>query len=241
MNKFILSVCILFSGVSHSQTLKGNYKGADGVPHNLEFQDAGGKIIPIGDRSGIYGSPLFKNAWGFGIIKLKNGIAFSDSAMGYSLYNDKLFFRRNGKIYLINYPAKEFSIEYAADSNENKIYNFQNGFPEIDKNDSLVFYEVLFSGHTISLLKLLNKKILEPYNYGIGGHREYSLFQEYFVFFPKENKMVELGIKASLNVLRKKLPEYSNQIKAFNSTHKLNTKKDDDLIRLFSFLDSGSL
>ena len=72
------------------------------------------------------------------------------------------------------------------------------------------------------------------------GHKTTTAWK-FFIFFPKGNKMIELGIKASLNVLRKKLPEYSNQIKAFNSTHKLNTNKDDDLIRLFSFLDSGSL
>jgi hypothetical protein len=236
MNKFILFICILFTTICHAQAV-WHYEGSDGVLQNIQFNDESGQPIPIGDHSNIDGSPLLQGKWAFGIIKLKNGYTFSDSSFNYSLFNDKLFFKRKNEMYPLNLPVKEFSIEGSEDLNEKKFYHFQNGFPAIDKKDSSTFYEILFEGNSLKLLKWEHKKIKEIYNYGGPFQSKYSLVQEFFVFYPKENKMVDLGIKVNLNALRKNLPEYSNQINAYNSTHKLNTKKDDDLIQLFSFLD----
>ncbi len=49
--------------------------------------------------------------------------------------------------------------------------------------------------------------------------------------------MVEMGMKVNLNDLRKNFPEYEKDIDLYLSSHKLNTKKNEDLIQLFSFLD----
>jgi hypothetical protein len=241
MNKFILFICILFSSISHSQTVGAQYRGSDGIPHNLEFDDASGQPIPIGDHSNIGGSPLLQSTWEFGVIKLKNGGTYSDARVNYSLFNDKLFIQRNGKMYPFNYPVEEFSIEDSEDLNEKKIYHFKNGFPSINGKDSSTFYEILFEGNSMMLLKWKHKKIREIYNYGATFQSEYSPVSEFFVFFPKKNKMAQLGVRASLNTIRKNLPAYSNQIDVYNSTHTLNMKKDDDLVQLFSYLDSVNL
>ncbi|MGH2564166.1 MAG: hypothetical protein ACRDE5_06620, partial [Ginsengibacter sp.] len=92
-------------------------------------------------------------------------------------------------------------------------------------------------GTSFKLLKLLYKKVHDTYNYGIGNHREYSLHQEYFIFQSKENKMIDLGMNPGVKILRKRLPKFSDQIKSYNSRHKVDAKNDDDLIQLFSFLD----
>lgn len=243
MNKFILFVCILFPEITNSQS-QMRYAGADGVPHNLEFLDLSGQPIRIGDHSNIDGTPLLQSKWAFCIILLKNGGTLSDSSVNYSLFDDKLFFKRNDKMYPINYPVREFLLQNLEDSDKNKVFHFQNGFPEIkgkNRNDSLTFYEILFRGNSIQLLKWQHKKIEETYMYGGPVKNEYSLVQEFFVFFPKENKIIQLGINLNLNVIRKKLPEYSNQIQAYSLAHKLNWKKEEDVIQLFSFLDSVNL
>lgn len=240
MNKFILFVCVLFYQVSYAQ-VNGVYVGADGVPHNYQFFDGTGNPIVINDHSNIDGSPLLQDKWAFGIIRLKNGITFSDSAINFSLFDDKLFFKRNDETFPINYAVKDFLIKYSEDLNENKIYHFQNNFPAINKKDSLTFYEILFDGNSIRLLKWEHKKVRSVYKYNEPFHREYFPLQEFFAFFPKENKIVELGAKINLKGLRKNLPEYSNQINRYNSAHKLNTQKEDNLIQLFAFLDSANL
>ena len=105
----------------------------------------------------------------------------------------------------------------------------------------LTFYEILYGGSSFKLLKLLQKKVEAPYSYGIIGHRKYLLYQEYFIFLSKENKMIDLGKNPKEKILIKKLPKFSDQIKSYTSTHKLNIKNDDDLIQLFSFLDWKAL
>jgi len=239
-NTVIIASSILFS-VTGSAQLDLRVMGDDGISHNLEFHDASGASIPIGGSGDISGSPLFKDQWGFAIIQLKNGLTFSDSTVGFSLYNGRLFFKKEDKIYSVDYPVKAFLLEYTEDSNQEKGFRFKNGFPLINENDSLTFYEILFGGTSFKLLKLLHKKVQETYNYGIANRRGYSLYQEYFIFLPKEDKMIALGINPTVKILRKKLPKFSDQIKSYSSTHKLDAKNDDNLIQLFSFLDREAL
>ncbi|MGH2649111.1 MAG: hypothetical protein ACRDE8_16145 [Ginsengibacter sp.] len=132
-NKFLRSyfkgifvaTCILFSFTGNAQ-LSLQLMGDDGIPHTLEFKDASGAPISIGDRGDIGGSPLFNSQWGPGIIQFKNGITFSDSTVGFSLYNGRLFFQKEDKIYSIDYAVKTFLLEYPEDSNQDKIYKFKN-------------------------------------------------------------------------------------------------------------------
>ncbi len=244
MSKFILFICILFPVTSRSQYVGAKHIGSDGVPRNLEITNITGEPIPIGNHSNIDGTPLLQGKLAFAVLILKNGRTYSDSLVGYSLFDDKLFIKRNNRTYPINYPVREFLLENVEESSERKVYHFQNGFPAINgikKNDSLTFYEVLFGGNYVKLLKWKHKKIKEIYAYASTFKSEYFLVEDFFVFFPKTNKIVELGIKVNINVLSKYLPEYSNQINAYTSSHKLNWKNDDDLIQLFSFLDSANL
>ncbi len=240
MNKFNLFVFILFPLLSNSQM---RYAGSDGIPRNREILDLSGQPIPVGSNSGIEGTPLLQSKWAYGVVVFENGATYNDSSVNYSLFDDKLFFKRNEKIYPVNYAVKEFSIENVEDSRGNKVHHFKNGFPEmagINKKNNYTFYEILFEGNSFELLKWKHKKIEEIYNYGGPLQTKYSLEQQYFIYFPIENKIVELGININLKELRKKIPAYSNQIETYHAAHKLNLKKDEDLIQLFLFLDSAN-
>jgi hypothetical protein len=231
---------MLFSVRSIAQ-LDMKFMGDDGIPHNLEFRNADGTFIPTGNTSDIEGSPLFKEQFGFGIVQFKNGIKFIDSTVGFSLFNGRLFFKKANKVYSIDYAVNGFLLKFPKELNEEKVYSFKNGFPPINQNDSLTFYEILYGGASFKLFKLLHKKVQESYRYGIGGNRAYFLNQEYFFFLSKENKMIDLGINPNEKILRKKLPMFSDQIRSYTSTHKLNYKNDDDLILLFSNLNWDAL
>jgi hypothetical protein len=233
--KLILFISILFSKFGYSQ-IKGRLWGSDGVSHYSEILDFTGKPIPIGDNGNINGSPLLQEKWSLGLICLTNGVKYFDSSLNYSLYDDKLFLKKNDNTYPINLSVKEFSILNSKDTA--KIYLFQSGYPAINDKNSFTFYEVLFAGNFLKLLKSKHKKIVENSNYGSASQREYSLINEYFVFMPKSNRMVDLGMKVNLNEIRKNFPDYEKNISTYISSHKLNTKKDEDLIQLFYFLDA---
>lgn len=230
--------CLFFSLQSKSQVILSGikYEGANGNPANLEFRDANGNMIPINSRLDLAGSPLFHDDWGYGILHFESGVTFVDSAIGYSLYNNKLFFKKGEHIYIVDYPTKNFAISFYG--NPKTIYQFQSGYPPIAGNDKTTFYQVLFSGYNFSLLKWMYKKIIEPYNYGLGGQRQYSLNEEYLVFIPKENKMISLGLNTNIRAVKKRLPAFSSAIDTYTSTHRYNAKSDDDAINLFTFLDT---
>ncbi len=238
MRQFILFICIVFITVIYAPKVSGQFASPDGIPRNLEFHDVAGTAIPIGDHSNVDGSPFLNNNWSLGILRLKNGAMFSDSSVNFSLFNDEFFLKRNDTIYPVNYPVTEFIISYTGDASEKKTYYFKNGFPANHNNDSLTFYEVLFGGRSLELLKWKHKKIQEINNYASVIKRQYVLTEEYFIFFPRENKMIELGPKVNLNILRKNLPEFKNQLTKYFSNRKLQIKSDGELIRLISFLDS---
>ncbi len=240
MKKLMLLTWLIFPLLSNCQQLQGaQYKGADGIQHDFIIYNGKGEPIPVGDHSNIEGSPFLQNQWAFGMVKLTNGNVISDSAINYSLYNDKLFFKRNGNMYPVNYPVKEFSIQSAEDSVALKTYHFINGFPGIGRNDSSTFYEVLYEGNLLTLLRWQHKKIRETTKYNGPFESEYFPVQEYFIFYPKENRMVSLGGKANVNTVKKKLPHFSDQIKVYLSANKPDAGKDSSLIQLFSFLDAA--
>ena len=219
MNKVILFICILFCKPCYSQNFR------EAVPQNYQFLDAEKKPIQIGKDPGyIDGSPSFQDQWAFGILKLENGKVFSDSSINYSLYSGRLFIKRNGNIYPIDYPVKEFILESPNNQAEKKIYHFERNFPPIHQNNYSTFYEVLFDGTSIKFLKKEDKLVNTNHPYNEPEEREYSTITKFFIFFPKENKIVELGRKVTLKALKKNLPQYSYLIDSYISFHKLDLR-----------------
>ena len=237
MNKILLFICCLIPAIVKCQ-LKGKYIGADGIPGNLEIHDLSGNPIPIGDHSNFEGSPFLQNNFTYAVIKLKNGSMLSDAHVNYSLYNEKLFFSRNDKIYPVQNSVTEFLLRNGQDKDTSTVYHFQNGFPAINKHDTSTFYQLVWAGNNLQFLKWLHKDVKEVYNYNGPIKNQYILDERFFVFLPLENRMVEIGGIISLNQLRKKFPEYSKQLVDYNTDHKISWKNYSDLIQLFSFLDS---
>src|SRR5665213_789435 len=136
MNKIILFICILFCKPCYSQNF------TEAGPQIYQFFDADKKPIQIGKDPGyIDGSPSFQDQWAYGILMLENGKVFSDSAINYSLYSGSIYIKKDGNIYPIDYPVKEFILESSNNTGEKKIYHFEKDFPPIHQNDSSTFYE----------------------------------------------------------------------------------------------------
>lgn len=236
MDKIIFFICILFYAPCYCQ----NFRQA--VPRDYQFLDGEKKPIPIGKgEGGIEGTPSLQSQWAYGILMLEDGEVFSDSSIGFSLNSNKLFLKRNGNIYPINYPVKEFILESLNHPGEKRIYHFKKDFPPIGQNNYSTFYEVLLDGASLKFLGKESKLLRTTHPYNEPQEKEYTLITDFFVFFPKENKMVALGKKLTLKNLKKNLPRYSYLIDSYNSFHKLDLKSLSSLQQLFSFLDSSRL
>jgi hypothetical protein len=239
MKKIIFFIsAIFFASPGFCQTvLSGRYMGSDGIQRDYQFLDGENNPIPIGDRGCIEGSPLLQSKWTFGILKLQNGQTIADSALNYSLYNNKLFFERNGSIYQVNKQVNEFFIQPSIDPSADKFFHFQKGFPAIDQNDYSSFYEVLFDGISIKLLKKDDKNIQVSYQYSGPIDRHYYTLHKFYVFIPKENRLIELGKRITLKDLRKNLTGYAAQIDAYTAAHKITNNEEADFLGLFEYLD----
>jgi hypothetical protein len=236
MKTSLLIIAVLFSTLSNAQL---QFAGSDGIPRNLEFHDADGNLIPIGEHADVNGSPMLRDQWAFGVINFTNGTSFTDTAINFSLFDHKLFFKRDNKAYPVKYPVKDFTLNYTGESGEKIIYQFRSGYPAIDKQDGATLYALLCDGKTFQLLNWEYKKIAEVQNYGGGLTREFALVKDYYVYLPGENKLVELGIRPTLDGIKKILVNYAGQIAGYNSAHKFNARKEEDLVQLFSYLNSA--
>lgn len=238
---FFISVIFLASPGFCQTVLAGKYIGSDGTQHNYQFLDGENKPILIGDRGNIQGSPLLQSEWTFGILKLQNGQSISDSALNYSLYNDKLFFKRNGNIYQVDKPVNEFFLRSSVDPLGDKFFHFQKGFPPINTYDYSSYYEVLFSGISIKFLKKDDADIQVNYQYNGPIDRHYHTLHKFFVFLPKENIMYDLGKKITLKDLKRNLPAYAAEIDAYTANHKIINNEEADFVPLFEYLDKPKL
>jgi hypothetical protein len=143
-----------------------------------------------------------------------------------------------GKYYSFKQPVKEFTLQFPEDSLKISIYHFKSGFPKTDKLESTALYELLYEGKEFQLLKWQHKKVEEHSNYGSASEKEFVTDIVYYLYLPSKNKMEKLGMKISQNDLKKLMPKAAQKIDAYLSLHKINFKKEADLLPLFQFIES---
>ena len=239
MKMVLLFVAFCSSIISFSQSrgfTGSTYAGSDGVPHDLQFRDADGNLILIGDHPDVNGTPMLNDSSGYATILFRNGKKMADSLINYSLFDDKLFYKQKGKYYSFADPVMAFTISYPSQPAGKSGYYFKSGYPVYERNDNATFYEVLAESNTLQLLKWQHKKIVESQNYGSAPEREFVSVQEYIAFLPKENKLIGLGRKMSLKEVKKSLPAYAAQIDAYIAIHPINPKLEDQWMQLFEYL-----
>jgi hypothetical protein len=113
--------------------------------------------------------------------------------------------------------------------NQNTV--FRNGFPEINKNTTQTYYQVLDSGKNILLLKHIGLTLKETRQYGSSSTQKgYQQVKTFYVF--SQNKLEQIKkIDVLLDAMKDKRPE----IETFISTNKIKAAKEDDLKRLIAY------
>jgi hypothetical protein len=235
----VIILCLAGTIFGNAQLNKGKYAGNDGATKNLEFYDDDGNLIPIGYHPNIEGSPMLYPKTGIGSVKFQNNLNLVDSSLNYSLADDKLYYIRDNKYYSFKQPVKEFSIQYLEEPNKIVIFHFKAGFPEIENHTRASLYELIYEGTQFMLLKWQHKKVEEHTNYGSATDKEFVTVYTYYLYFPGKEKMEKLGLKFSLNDLKKFLPDYATKLDAYASQHKINLKNESEMQLLFQYLESN--
>jgi hypothetical protein len=117
---------------------------------------------------------------------------------------------------------------------EIKVYTFQTGFPAIDNQSGIQFYQVLVSGK-LSFLKSINKNIEERVN-ELSGEKSKE-------FAIRENLYIVSGgiikrVKKDAGFFIEAMADQKDAIRQFISENKVNFKSEEQLKKLIEFYNT---
>jgi hypothetical protein len=191
------------------------------------LRDIQGRLIRETNFIGVIGSPFENDEFLIGNVMLNNDDEYENVPLKYNIYNDELYFKNAKDEMLLSFviPVKWFKLAGQT---------YLNGFPEIDNYTRNSFYGLL-AGNKIKLLFKAYKTISEtrPYN-SPNVEKRFERYKDYFIL--KEDKMYRFKPtkKALLNLFDSEGPRIEEYIKK----EKINFRNDEDLIKIFDFINS---
>lgn len=112
-----------------------------------------------------------------------------------------------------------------------KSYSFQSGYPKIDNQTVIHFYQVLTSGK-LTLLKSINKNIEERLNELSGEKsKEFAVRENWYVQIGGDLKRIKKEASFFLGIMA----DQKDAVSQFINTNKINFKNEDHLITLMNF------
>ncbi len=189
------------------------------------------------NRVGVYfsGSPYFKDEYKYASIRLASGRVMSNIRMKIDLVAHETHFLTANGIEAVLDAGMVKEINFAdTTGGEIQKYKFSTGFPAIDRNTDISFYQVLTEGRC-TYLKLYTKKVTEGKNVFNGETiRDYETYEQYYIL----NKS---GIKAAGKDKEFYLSELSDKLEAVSAfilANKINCKKPEQVWQLISYYNS---
>ena len=230
----ILFVCLSFLFVTFSHAQRNSISTTSKWGQQIFLSDVNGQAF-VNIYEGINGSVYDQTAYQLAKITLKDGRVYYDVKARINLLEHEVnFIASNGQEgFLGKGMASEITYQDNSGSNlEAKV--FQCGFPPIDNQNRISFYQILLNGKT-SLLKSVYKSIQERNN-DMSGERfkEFATYENMYLL--KEGTMVR--IKKDKSNLITLLQDQNQSIKKYIDDQKLNLKNEVHLIALVKYYNT---
>ncbi len=235
MKNFLFIASIIAMSYSSNAQVSGKHIGSTGVGGDLSIQDNNGKMIPIGAKNDTKGTPLFLENWVNGSVVLKNGVKFNNSELNFSLYEDKLYFRRDNQFFVVDGIISEFYLE---SGEANKPFHFVSGYPSTNTTNDNTYFQVLADGGHYQLLKWQHKKIRDVYSYGGVNESEYVNQEAYYVFERGNKKIWNIGNKINALSIKNTLSIDESIWKAYSEKNNSNAKGEKSLLDFVTYLNA---
>ncbi len=185
--------------------------------------------------AGIAGSVYDQSDYQLAKITLKDGRVYNDVKARINLLEHEVnFIASNGQEgYLGKGMATELVYTVPKEFGQD-LKVFQCGFPPIDNQNRISFYQILYNGKT-SLLKSVYKTIQERNNDMSGErYKEFATYENMYLL--KDGVMVR--IKKDKSSLLALLQDKSQAIQQYINGQKLNLKNEADLIALVKYYNT---
>jgi hypothetical protein len=226
---------ILPAARSHAQMSNSTFMGNSGAMKFFELYDDAGHPIKTASEMPAAGTPMLYPGWTKGWVHYRNEQTFQDTALNFSLADNKLYYQRDGKYYTLVLPVDSFSLSFPVEGGNTLVYQFKSGYPAIDDQDENSFYRVLFEGSSLQLLEFEQKRVRESFGYGSSREKQYVLVKTLYVYQPAANKLTP--VRMSLSGLKKTFPNWAGDIQAYADVNKLNAKNNTEVIGLMRYID----
>lgn len=183
----------------------------------------------------VNGSPYFDAVYKYANILLRDGKKFVNIQVKLDLVTQETHFitANNQEAFAGKGIIKEISY---ADTGTTGIqtYKFQTGFPRVDRQTEINFYQVLAEGRC-SFLKSITKSIEEKKS-ELSGEiaKDIETTENYYLFTKNEMKR----LKKDKDFILSQLADKQAEINQFIQSNKINYKNTDDLTRLFNFYNA---
>ena len=227
----LLMLCFVINNINAQQNTLGT-TGKWGT--QIFLSDANGKAFE-NKYADVAGSAYFFSNYKLSSIEMSDGRKYLDIKAKLNLVESEVvFISANGvegyigkglvSVIRFNDTVKQFVNEYT----------FQSGFPAIDNQSSIHFYQVLCNGKLI-LLKSINKTMEERNNEMSGErYKEFVTRENWYVFQNGTMKRVKKD-QAFFSAL------FSDKADAFAkylNDNKVNFKNEDNVIKMVKFLNA---
>ncbi len=216
INKFIRASTAI-NQLSHGTTLKGG---------DIIYQ------IQSGDTPQVMGNPYLDQRWSISSLSLyENERQIDGNWTRFNIVNYEFEIRTESGVGVL--PASRVKNVVLIDSVTKKpraYVNFRE-IPDPSKKVKKGFYEVLVDGN-LKLFKQIDIEVLLPtYNAALNvGSKDYKMIRkEKFLYFDKEISVVK----------RKTLESIGNSAKSFMKSQETDIEKEEDLIKLFNFINAS--
>ncbi len=228
-----LFFCIPFVVLHAQNDLFGSSSISNSTSIIMDARDISGKPIPSGAQSPVQGSPMITDEFVNGVVKFKGDEATYNLMLGFSLFDNQLYFRKDNITLKFVNPIDNFSL-ILKDKEATKIMNFKSGYPTVGNNDEGTFYQILLDGPKVQLLKYLYKSVREKYTYGGPTEKEYVEKERLFVYDIASKMITE--VTPNVNSIEKALPNYAASIEKLAS--QIKVKHEEEIIALLTAINN---
>ncbi len=200
----------------------------------LFISDVNGQAF-INKYDGIVGNVYDQADYQLARITLKDGRVYNDIKARINLLEHEVnFIASNGQEgFLGKGMATEIIYTVTKESGQ-ELQVFQCGFPPIDNQNRISFYQILYNGKT-SLLKSVYKSIQERNN-DLSGERykEFATYENVYLLKDGVMSRIKKDKSSLLNLLKDK----EAALKKYIEDQKLNLKNEASLIELIKYYNS---
>lgn len=231
--KIYYLLCFLFITLTAQAQTLNNFSLKDIGQSMLIVTDGNGKTVNLGLDMENYGSPFFDTEFNYADIQLENGQQYQNILVKINLLSNEVIFKSDDGKELAILPAIKSVL---LKKNDGSIL-FEYGYPAFEKQNKKTIYQVLTKGET-SVLKYFFVQVTEAKPYSSATMlRTIEKFPKLFVY----NK--NIGLQRAPKSEEDIAVVFKNdaaQVNKIIADKKLKIKKEEDLMKCISLLNSKS-